>query len=279
MYDYLIVGSGLFGATFARQATDAGKKVLVIDKRPNIAGNVYTEDVEGIHVHKYGAHIFHTNDKKVWGDVTRFADHSGWNANRTTIAKEASESGVGTFRGSEKRTITFAPSETFQPSGKRKSTLSFAKKRLVGAGSAVAFVMLTSAIGYVFTIVSPAFSRFLVDRLLTGENREQLMPFIALVAAVSVLQDDDGADRIAKLFVVCIKLYCEFFRSEAVLVIFVFPDLGNGYRRDSWFMGIGDRKSREFSVGLVFNSFRISSFVNNNGLSFSSKGLAKNIAE
>ncbi len=74
MYDYLIVGSGLFGATFARQATDAGKKVLVIDRRGNIAGNVYTEDVEGIHVHKYGAHIFHTNDKKVWDYVTRYAD-------------------------------------------------------------------------------------------------------------------------------------------------------------------------------------------------------------
>jgi len=73
MYDYLIVGSGLFGATFARQAKDAGKKVLVIDKRPNIAGNVYTKDVEGIHVHKYGAHIFHTNDRKVWDYVNRFA--------------------------------------------------------------------------------------------------------------------------------------------------------------------------------------------------------------
>ena len=74
MYDYLVVGSGLFGATFARQAADAGKKVLVIDKRPNIAGNIYTEDVEGIHVHKYGAHIFHTNDRRVWEYVTRFAD-------------------------------------------------------------------------------------------------------------------------------------------------------------------------------------------------------------
>ena len=73
MYDYLIVGSGLYGAVFAHQANEVGKKVLVIDKRPNIAGNVYTEDVEGIHVHRYGAHIFHTNDKKVWDYVNRFA--------------------------------------------------------------------------------------------------------------------------------------------------------------------------------------------------------------
>ena len=74
MYDYLIVGAGLFGAVFARQAADAGKKVLVIDKRLNIAGNVYTEDIEKIHVHKYGAHIFHTNNKKVWDYVTKFAE-------------------------------------------------------------------------------------------------------------------------------------------------------------------------------------------------------------
>ena len=73
MYDYLVVGSGLFGATFAHEAKAAGKSVLVIDKRPNIAGNVYTEDVEGIHVHRYGAHIFHTNDKEVWDYVNRFA--------------------------------------------------------------------------------------------------------------------------------------------------------------------------------------------------------------
>ena len=74
MYDYLIVGSGLFGSVFARQAKEAGKTVLVIDKRPNIAGNVYTENVEGIHVHKYGAHIFHTNNKEVWEYITRFAE-------------------------------------------------------------------------------------------------------------------------------------------------------------------------------------------------------------
>ena len=72
-YAYLIVGSGLFGATFAHEAKTSGKSVLVIDKRPNIAGNVYTEDIEGIHVHRYGAHIFHTNDKKVWDYVNRFA--------------------------------------------------------------------------------------------------------------------------------------------------------------------------------------------------------------
>lgn len=73
MYDYLIVGAGLYGSVFARQATDAGKKVIVIDKRPNIGGNVYTEKVEGINFHKYGAHIFHTNNTMVWNYITKFA--------------------------------------------------------------------------------------------------------------------------------------------------------------------------------------------------------------
>lgn len=73
-YDYLVVGSGLYGSIFAREATKRGKKVLVIDKRPNIAGNIYTKDMEGIHVHEYGAHIFHTNNKKVWDYITQFAD-------------------------------------------------------------------------------------------------------------------------------------------------------------------------------------------------------------
>ena len=73
MYDYLIVGSGLYGAVFAHEAKKAGKKVLVIDKRNNIAGNVYTEKVEGINFHKYGAHIFHTNDKEVWDYLQQFA--------------------------------------------------------------------------------------------------------------------------------------------------------------------------------------------------------------
>ena len=74
MFNYLIVGSGLYGATIAQQAKKAGKSVLVIDKRPNIGGNIYTEKVEDINVHKYGAHIFHTNNKEVWDYVTSFVD-------------------------------------------------------------------------------------------------------------------------------------------------------------------------------------------------------------
>ena len=73
-YDYLVVGAGLYGAVFAQEARKKGKRVLVIDRRQNIAGNVYTEDVEGIHVHKYGAHIFHTNNQKVWEYITQFAE-------------------------------------------------------------------------------------------------------------------------------------------------------------------------------------------------------------
>ncbi|MDD6265120.1 MAG: NAD(P)-binding protein, partial [Clostridia bacterium] len=73
MYDYLIVGAGLYGSIFAREAADCGNKVLVIDKRDTVAGNIYTEKLEGINYHKYGAHIFHTNDKEVWEYVNRFA--------------------------------------------------------------------------------------------------------------------------------------------------------------------------------------------------------------
>ena len=73
MYDYLIAGAGLYGAVFARCAADAGKKVLVVDRRDHIAGNIYTENMDGIHVHRYGAHIFHTNSDEVWAFVNRFA--------------------------------------------------------------------------------------------------------------------------------------------------------------------------------------------------------------
>lgn len=73
-YDYLIVGSGLFGAVFAHQAAAAGKHVLVVEKRHHLGGNIYTENIDGIQVHKYGAHIFHTNDKAVWEFVNRFVE-------------------------------------------------------------------------------------------------------------------------------------------------------------------------------------------------------------
>ena len=72
-YDFLVVGAGLFGASFARAASDAGCSVLVIDKRSHVGGNVYTENVDGIHVHVYGPHVFHTDDKYVWDFVQRFA--------------------------------------------------------------------------------------------------------------------------------------------------------------------------------------------------------------
>ena len=77
-YDYLIVGCGLFGTTFARLATDAGKSCLIIDKRDHIAGNCYTEKIENINVHKYGAHIFHTSNKFVWDFVNRFAEFNNY---------------------------------------------------------------------------------------------------------------------------------------------------------------------------------------------------------
>lgn len=73
-YDYLIVGAGLYGSIFAREATDRGYKCLVIDKRPYVGGNVHTDKIEGINVHTYGAHIFHTNNKEVWEYLNRFCE-------------------------------------------------------------------------------------------------------------------------------------------------------------------------------------------------------------
>lgn len=88
MYDYLVVGAGLFGAIFAREAKLKGKSVLVIDKRPNVAGNVYTEEIEGINAHQYGAHIFHTNNQRVWDYINQFAQF-----NRFTNAPVANYKG------------------------------------------------------------------------------------------------------------------------------------------------------------------------------------------
>ena len=77
-YDYLIVGAGLFGAVFAHEATERGKKCLVIDRRDHIGGNIYTEEVEEIQVHRYGAHIFHTSNKQIWDYVNQFAEFNNY---------------------------------------------------------------------------------------------------------------------------------------------------------------------------------------------------------
>lgn len=77
-YDYIVVGAGLFGATFANIMTGRGKKCLVLEKRPNVAGNIYTEEIEGIWVHRYGAHIFHTSNRKIWDYVNKFADFNNY---------------------------------------------------------------------------------------------------------------------------------------------------------------------------------------------------------
>ena len=73
-YDYLVVGAGLYGAVSAYKVKQSGKKCLVIDKRPHLGGNIYCEDIEGIHVHKYGAHIFHTSNKRVWDFVNSIVE-------------------------------------------------------------------------------------------------------------------------------------------------------------------------------------------------------------
>ena len=86
-YDYLIVGSGLFGSIFAYEANKKGKKCLVIDKRPHIGGNIYTENVDGINVHKYGAHIFHTSNKEVWEYINQFAEFNRYTNSPIAIYK------------------------------------------------------------------------------------------------------------------------------------------------------------------------------------------------
>jgi UDP-galactopyranose mutase len=77
-YDYLIVGAGLFGSVFACEATKHGKKCLVLDRRNHIAGNIYTSDRDGIRVHQYGAHIFHTKDRKAWDYINQFAEFNNY---------------------------------------------------------------------------------------------------------------------------------------------------------------------------------------------------------
>lgn len=88
MYDYLVVGSGLFGAVFAYEANKRGKKVLVVEKRSHIGGNIYTENNEGINVHKYGAHIFHTNNKEVWDYINQFAEFNRYTNSPVAVYKD-----------------------------------------------------------------------------------------------------------------------------------------------------------------------------------------------
>lgn len=88
VYDYLIVGAGLFGSVFAHEATKKGKRCLVIEKRNHIAGNIYTEKTEGINVHRYGAHIFHTSDKEVWEYVNRFAEFNNFINSPVAVYKD-----------------------------------------------------------------------------------------------------------------------------------------------------------------------------------------------
>ena len=88
MYDYLIVGAGLFGTVFAHEAYKKGRTCLVIDKRNNIGGNIYTESTEGINVHKYGAHIFHTSDKQIWDYVNRFAEFNNYINSPVAVYKD-----------------------------------------------------------------------------------------------------------------------------------------------------------------------------------------------
>ena len=87
-YDYLVVGAGLYGAVFAYEAKKRGKSVLVIDRRDHIAGNIYTKPVKGINVHVYGAHIFHTSDKKIWDYVNQFAEFNNYINSPVAVYKD-----------------------------------------------------------------------------------------------------------------------------------------------------------------------------------------------
>lgn len=87
-YDYLVVGAGLYGAVFAHEAKKKGKNCLVIDKRDHIAGNIYCEEIEGINVHKYGAHIFHTSNKKIWEYINQFAEFNNYINSPVAVYKD-----------------------------------------------------------------------------------------------------------------------------------------------------------------------------------------------
>src|SRR5574344_783534 len=137
-YDYLIVGSGLFGATFAHLATKQGKKCLVIDKRPHLGGNVYCENIEGINVHKYGAHIFHTNNKEVWDFVNSIVEF-----NRYT------NSPVANFNG-KLYNLPFNMNTFYQMWGVRTPEEAKAKIEEQKAEAVAAFIIKRQPLRFVF---------------------------------------------------------------------------------------------------------------------------------
>ena len=93
MYDYVIVGSGLFGVVFAHEMKKAGRKCLVLERRPHVGGNVYCEEKEGIRIHRYGAHIFHTSNKKVWNYVNQFVEFNHYVNSPVVGHRDAGRSG------------------------------------------------------------------------------------------------------------------------------------------------------------------------------------------
>ena len=116
-YDYLIVGAGLYGAVFAHEAKKAGKRCLVIDKRDHIAGNIYTESVEGIHVHRYGAHIFHTNNKAVWQYVNQFAEFNRYTNSpeaKAKIEQQRAEAGITEPKNLEEQAISLVGTDIYE---------------------------------------------------------------------------------------------------------------------------------------------------------------------
>ena len=157
-YDYLIVGSGLFGATFANLAKKDGKKVLVIEKRPNIAGNIYTEEIEGIQVHRYGAHIFHTDYKDVWNYVNSFIEFNRYT--NSPVAKIENEIYNMPFNMNTFSKIwddVFTPDDALRHINEEKKEM---KKNLKSAGfTLIELLAVITIMGILMMVAIPSVSR------------------------------------------------------------------------------------------------------------------------
>ena len=157
MYDYLIVGAGLYGAVFAQQAKKHGKSVLVIDRRDHIAGNVYTKPVEGIQVHQYGAHIFHTSDTDVWNYVNGFAEF-----NRFTNSPVANFKGMSWDKWLRRRFRMYIWKQWKKPRSK------VANLRKLGIPADKAYQWGNSRLGYWRMAGSPALTRSITNERLAA---------------------------------------------------------------------------------------------------------------